>query len=338
MLSSSSQKNNIDFVVLWVDGNDPSWQVELNKYAPQFDGDKQRRRYRDWDNLKYLFRGFEKCAPWVRKIHFVTCGHFPPWLNGNHEKLHLVRHEDFLLKENLPVFSSHPIELNLHRLSNLAEKFVYFNDDTFLLKSVNSSYFFKDGLPKDMCVFNAIFLDTISHIRLNDIEVVDRWFSKPDVFKKHFFKIFNIKYGIHQLRSLLLLPWPQMTGFYDPHQPQPFLKKTFETVWAKNNEILSKTSSSRFRNREDVNQYLFRYWQLLEGNFSPRSFSDTNTIPVRDSKDVMAVADAIRVKKHTMLCINDELADMDGHVFDSYKKTINLAFEAVFPHKSAFEL
>ncbi|RQW84900.1 MAG: glycosyl transferase [Geobacter sp.] len=334
----SKQKNDIDFVVLWVEGNDPEWQSELNKYRPQFEGDTRTCRYRDWGNLKYLFRGFDQCTPWVRKIHFVTWGHLPPWLNCRHEKLNIVRHKDFLLKENLPVFSSHPIELNLHRIPGLAEKFVYFNDDMFLLSPINMSYFFKNGIPKDMCVFNAIFLDSISHVRLSCIEVVDKWFSKRDVMIKNVFKIFNSKYGLHQLRTLCLLPWPQMTGFYDPHQPQPFLKKTFEEVWFKNNDILTKTSASRFRSKEDVSQYLFRYWQLLKGEFYPRSFSDTHTIPMRNSKDVDIVAEIIKSKKYTMLCINDEIEEIEDNLFISYKENINQAFGTIFSGKSSFEL
>lgn len=40
-----------------------------------FELDIREERYRDWDNLQYWFRGVEKFAPWVRKIHFVTWGH-----------------------------------------------------------------------------------------------------------------------------------------------------------------------------------------------------------------------------------------------------------------------
>lgn len=337
-MKNSQEKYEIDFVVLWVDGSDPQWLSELYEYTSHSEGDKRKLRFRDWTNLKYLFRGFEKYAPWVRRIHFITCGHFPSWLNQKCGKLNLVFHDDFLLRENLPVFSSHPIELNLHRIPNLSEKFVYFNDDTFLVNSVRSDYFFKKDLPTDILIFNAIFLDSISHIRLNDIEIVDKCFAKREVLKRNFFKIFNLRYGLHQLRSLLLLPWPQMTGFYDPHQPQPFLKTTFEKVWSCNKDILERTSASRFRSREDVNQYLFRYWQLLEGNFYPRSFSDTKTIPVRGGKDVEAVAKAIRSKKLSMLCINDELENVESDVFESYKQTINQAFETLLPEKSSFEL
>ena len=74
--------------------------------------------------MPYWFRAVEKFAPWVRKIHFVTCGHVPAFLNLAHPKLHHVKHEGFLPPEVLPTFSSHAIEMNLHRIPGLAEHFV----------------------------------------------------------------------------------------------------------------------------------------------------------------------------------------------------------------------
>ena len=71
----------IDFIMIWVDGNDPEWQKEKRKYQPGDAADDREIRYRDWDNLQYWFRAVEKFAPWVNRIHFVTCGHLPKWLN-----------------------------------------------------------------------------------------------------------------------------------------------------------------------------------------------------------------------------------------------------------------
>ena len=77
-------KNNeeeIDIVILCGFGIDPKWLVEKYKYSVKNDADGSIYRYRDWDLLQYWFRGAEKFAPWVRKIHFVTWGHIPQWLN-----------------------------------------------------------------------------------------------------------------------------------------------------------------------------------------------------------------------------------------------------------------
>ena len=73
----------IDFVMLWVDDTDPEWRKQRNLYSGKDEAmvDNREARYRDWDTLKYWFRGVEKFAPWVNKIYFVTCGHLPEWLN-----------------------------------------------------------------------------------------------------------------------------------------------------------------------------------------------------------------------------------------------------------------
>ena len=120
--------DKIDFVIIWVDGNDPKWLKEKNKYI-KLDGDKTKNRFRDWKNLQYIFRGIEQFMPWVNKIFFITWGHLPKWLNINSKKIEIVNHKDFIPKEYLPTFNSNVIEINLHRIKNLSNKFILFNDD-----------------------------------------------------------------------------------------------------------------------------------------------------------------------------------------------------------------
>ncbi len=83
----------IDFVIIWVDGSDVSWQKEKASFSGE---DKRPSKYRDWGLLRYWFRGVETFAPWVNRVHFVTCGHLPEWLNTEHPKLHVVKHADFI--------------------------------------------------------------------------------------------------------------------------------------------------------------------------------------------------------------------------------------------------
>jgi hypothetical protein len=128
--------------------------------------------------LKYLFRWIEKFTPRVNNVFFVTCGHYPSWLNLDHPKLKFIKHEDYIPKEYLPTFNSHTIELNFHRIEGLSEHFVYFNDDTFVINYMNESDFFESGIPKQIA-----WLDTIptnneifGHVILNDIQLINRNF------------------------------------------------------------------------------------------------------------------------------------------------------------------
>ena len=138
----------MDFVLIWVDGGDEEWLKEKAKYSGT-PVDNAAARFRDWGLLKYWFRGVEQFAPWVDKIHFVTCGHTPAWLNLDHPKINFVRHSDYIPTKYLPTFNSHTIELNLHRIKDLSEEFVYFNDDMFLVAPAKPTDFFRNGLPCD---------------------------------------------------------------------------------------------------------------------------------------------------------------------------------------------
>ena len=137
--------DKIDFVILWVDGNDEKWLKQKNEYLG-IKGDSNVNRFRDCQNLQYLFRGIEKHAPWVNKIFFITWGHLPKWLDVNNKKLEIVKHEEFIPKEYLPTFNSNVIEMNLFRIKNLSSKFVIFNDDLFILKNLKPEDFFENRI------------------------------------------------------------------------------------------------------------------------------------------------------------------------------------------------
>ena len=137
----------IDFVVTWVDMDDPKWKEDFKKYSGKIDNTKNEvseARFRDYGFLKYWFRGVEKFAPWVRKVHFVTCGQKPEWLNENHPKLSLINHSDYIPEKYLPVFNSSLIEIYLHKIPGLADNFVYFNDDFFIINNIPKERFFKN--------------------------------------------------------------------------------------------------------------------------------------------------------------------------------------------------
>ena len=57
---------DIDFVITWVNMDDPEWKKEFNKYRHNKDNTKNgvsEARFRDYGFLKYWFRGVEKFAP-----------------------------------------------------------------------------------------------------------------------------------------------------------------------------------------------------------------------------------------------------------------------------------
>jgi len=326
--------DSIDIVLLWVDGQDPDWLSCLEKFNGAEDGDFSASRYRDWGTLKYMFRSFEKFIPWVRKIHFVTWGHVPDWLNSDHPKVEIVFHEDFLEKDNLPVFNSHAIECNIHKIKGLSDRFIYFNDDTFILSEMKPTDFFVGYAPRDLFALNIISTDITAHNKINDLHVLSKYFCKKKYFLKYYRKIFRCECGIELIKTFLLLPWPQFSGFYSHHMPQPYLRSTFEKIWKLEPEILRKTSASRFRNDRDVNQYLFKWWNLLEGNFIPRTFRKSKKISLWRFSDALSASRLLISRRLEMVCLNDHL--IDGS-FDSSRQVLIDAFDEILPKKSSFE-
>lgn len=326
----------IDFVLTWVDGSDKEWQETRRKYHPNKGSDGGESRYRDWENLQYWFRGVEKFAPWVNQIYFVTCGHVPSWLNLSHPKLKLIRHEDYMNPEYLPTFNINSIELNFHRIKGLSEKFVYFNDDTFLLRKVKEEDFFKNGLPRDCCIETALVQDDIRNpfasILMNDAALVNMHYSKKEILKKQWKKWFHPAYGKMSFRNLLMLPYRDFSSFKYTHLPSAFLKSTYEHLWKEEGQLLDEVCRNRFRTVFDVNQYVMKYWQYMEGNFEPQTpdIGKFYTIGLHDKQ----IHEAIRKQKYQMICINDT-ADVGD--FEKQKRKIIQSFESILPEASSFE-
>ncbi|CAM9251979.1 unnamed protein product, partial [Ectocarpus fasciculatus] len=153
----------IDVVYTWVNGSDPVWLKKMHHWRSMLhqpeiveaedlnatsgnatanetsteEDTHSLNRYRDSNELKFSLRSLQMYAPWIHKIYIVTDNQVPNWLNTMDPRIQMVRHSDiFENASHLPVFSSPAIEAHLHRIPGLTKKFVYFNDDVMLGKSV----------------------------------------------------------------------------------------------------------------------------------------------------------------------------------------------------------
>lgn len=327
---------DIDFVIAWVDGNDPRWRAEAQKYLPTGGGENTSEiRYRDWGTLRYWFRAVETFAPWVRRVHLVTWGHLPDWLDTKAEKLNVVKHSDYMPEQYLPTFSSRVIELNIHRIEDLADKFVYFNDDMFLCRSVDERRFFKGGLPRDMARLSLLSLSSISHAILNMVEIMNRRYDFRQVLKRNPGKWFAPCYGLtNLLKTADLAIWRTIPALSDTHMPQPYLKSTFEKMWQQEFDILDATCRTRVRDDKGVNQWIMRYEQLLGGEFVPVGFGDCRLDTLRDDS-IDAIVRYIEEQRYAMICLNDSEGIGD---FERVRGKLCEAFEKILPEKSGYEL
>lgn len=334
-MTKKAQNDPIDFVLIWVDGNDPKWQEEYRKYKGESEGDYRAHRFRDMDTLQYWFRGIEKYAPWVNKIYFVTCGQKPDWLNTEHPKLVCVDHKDYIPEKYLPTFSSHTIELNLHRIPGLSEHFVYFNDDTFIVNPVKPGDFFQNGLPCDSAVINyaAPRQFPLNLVPFVNTAIINRNFVKKEVMKKHADIFFTLKYKKYLLKNIQFIMGKFFPGFKYFHLPSSFLKSTFEEVWEKEFDVLDETCSHKFRVLTDVNQWLMQNWQICKGNIYPRSVNVGYYGSIEDKKELMKTVEKIRHSDYKLICAND--AGIEE--FELMKRKVKQAFERILPEKSQFE-
>lgn len=323
---------DIDVVICWVDGSDSVWRDKraLHSDIPT----EGERRYRDYGTLKYLFRSLEKFAPWVHKIHFITDNQVPKWLKKEHPKLNLVHHTDFIPQEYLPTFNSNVIELNLFRLKELSEKFILFNDDMFLNGEVAPEDFFKENKIMDYGIYNRIAPnDQFAHILLNNTIVINKYFDKRSSLKKNWQKVFRLRYGSKVLSNFFVLPWKEVTGYYNPHFPQPHFKSKLSQLYELEPEIFRNTFKNRFRGNEDISHWLCRYWLLEEGRYEPQKMSFGSYLLLSELDKIDLV---IQSEKAKVLCIND--VDCSDEEFEFNKERLNASFQAKFADVSSFEI
>ena len=342
----NGQSLPIDVVVLWVDGNDPVWREKKQKFlSPETTKEmvSGEQRYRDWGLLKYFFRGIEKFAPWARKVHFVTDDQWPDWLNHNAPKMGCVSHQDFIPLDRLPLFNSRAIEMHLHRIPDLAEHFVAFNDDMFLVRPVPPDFFFKNGEPVLFARFVPIlatnFGDPYDVARMNETALLNRNFdAMKSVAASPQKWIFPWKCGGigPAMWNFLLARWRRFTGFRDPHLPIPLLKSTFSAAWNAEPSALEATARSRFRNSQSVSIRLFRDWQLAAGRFIPAGSLDLGQVYPINPTSIDTICSAIEKSSHPVVCAND-VQPLCPEEFSTLRCRLVNSFERILPEKSSFE-
>jgi len=244
----------IDFVVTWVDGADPVWRRDKQQYSGEINdtADARAERFREWDMLKYWFRGVEKFAPWVRKIHFITWGHVPEFLDVNHPKLNIVKHTDYIPEEYLPTYNSGTIEMNVHRIEDLSENYIMFNDDFFPLRPIDENYYFKNNIVCDEAVENIIVAaefgavgNAARYMQVNNMIIINRHFKKREVQKKHWDKWYCEDYGELLERTKSLSYWNDFPGIHKGIRLT--VSKSFIEIFLKTKHMIFLPLSSFFQ-------------------------------------------------------------------------------------------
>ncbi len=337
----------IDFVLPWVDGSDKEWLAQKRKYEssveilsksnPEVNDDC---RYRDYGLLKYWFRGVERFAPWVNRVFFVTCGQKPDWLDESNLKLRLVNHEEYIPSDYLPTFQSNTIELNLHRIPDLSEHFVLFNDATFLLRPVRSDFFFRKELPVIPCDLGFptwLGWSHSSRLVINNCGILKRSLDVNRLVWKHFWKYADVGNLGFARATKNIVSFAVNRGFIPGtfgHLPASHLKSTLDEIWRKQNYIMDLATRNKFRNDNSVNQWLACAWNMVSGRFYPANEKKRGVSITIDSNSLSSICNTITMQLLPQLCISDRENTPD---LDQCFSEVAKAFDKLLPEKSSFE-
>jgi len=337
----------IDFVLPWVDGSDKDWQQRKNNYSTATNMETHNARYRDMETLRYVLRSIERNCPWFNKIYLITEGHYPKWLDINHDKIVLVTHEElYYNKSHLPTFSSSSIEMNLPNLQNLSDQFVYLNDDTIIMNKLTPKRFFVKGKPVDFFAHgwiprNKVFgkfrrMDAWVHSINNNIKLIN---NKFDISQIDNMLLFHDTYSTKDKISNFLMKYiyKKIIWIEHWHFPQPYLKSTLYEVYHSFKNEMMTCSSNRFRANNDLTQYLFRYWQLVTENFYPYKYNDGYVGNIRSLQALKEMIYKINNNKNiNFVCFNDDI-NLSDEEFTKVKKELISFLNQCFPNKASFE-
>lgn len=155
------QENTIDFVILWVDGEEAAHRAKRQRFlrddgqeksASDVEQSTDDRRFIQSDELRYCLRSIKHHAPWYRNIFLVTDNQVPAFLDKTrlHEDRIIIIDHRVLFEgalDKLPTFNTRAIASMLDNIPGLSRSFIYGNDDFMLGSPVDESFFFDNNKP-----------------------------------------------------------------------------------------------------------------------------------------------------------------------------------------------
>lgn len=293
----------MDIVITYVDGNDPVWKQDYEKFT---NVPVMAKRFRDWGTLKYLLRGIQIKMPFINNVYLVVShpSQVPQWVNQ--KQLKIVLHKDIIPEEFLPTFNCNPIEMHLHRIPGLDEEYLYFNDDMFPVGECKPEDFFQNGRP------------VIGYYR---------HFFSSGMYKKICRNSDRLARKALGMGTSCLFTRPQ-------HICSPMLKSQCEELYAMVEEDIRRTSATRTRTEDNLNQYLFLDYMNYKGMVLHRKISNKHFSVSLASAE--ALRDFLHNPTRNLVCIND--VHLSDSRYERLRGAILDAFESTFPDKSRFEL
>lgn len=269
--------NDIDLVIPMVFPADPEWQRDYAAATgrPEATADV---RYRSWGTEELLVKCCKKYMPWVRIIHILLASEsqVQPWMERD-AKLHIVFHRDFIPADYRPCFTSPCIEMFLHLIPELSDRFIYANDDMFPLSPLEPwDFFTREGRP---CM----------HVTEEPSPKCPNIFERKCIFQQN---MIGRVYNYHSIDTWL------RTG----HTMAPIMRSACLEVWRRHWKEIQDNISPVKRTDHSWNHYIYMllpYFANWYCDHSPRTQLIEWTTPTHDLPAIIADPDC------GILCIND---------------------------------
>lgn len=315
----------IDLVYTWVDGSDPKWLNQKQKYLKESNDlsykSYEEARYRNLEELKYSIRSADKFVPFVRKIFIVTADQIPSWLNIEHPNIRIVNHTEIFPEPQanyLPTFNSIAIEANLHRIPDLSEHFIYFNDDVFFGKKMSPEQFLANDGKTKVYLRNKPLekRNQVKYKIVNNktkIKLSDQYNYRDSMYYTHLFLNQHVKFE----RSRLTV---QHVGYL----MQKSVLAEIEELLRQHNHFDS--TCTRFRQNQNINliPFFYPHYCLAKGYAIASNSIKTQNI----SQDHDNHYQSILSQRPHLFCLNS---------LPKKNKALKKFWKIYFPNKSQYE-
>jgi len=339
-----------DYVITWVDGQDARHKAARKFYLEKekkqagghFPNHEEARhgfekttkiRFQDNGELYYNIASVLLYAPFMRRIYIVTDGQTPPLLKSFAEEgkckadfLKIVSHNDIFkpdaalpdLQAARPCFNSISIETVLWRIPDLAEHFIYSNDDFFFNAPAAPEYFFKSNIP----VIHGKWKNALK-MRLN-------CFLKSCFGKKHS-RQSKASYTASIWKAAALAGGFNYKFFTIGHYPHPLRKSVFADFFTRCPDILNKQLECRFRSLQQFDPVsLANHLEIKRGAVPAGKVDITYLDKIKSPEYYAAFLNSIRAEKAPFGCIQD-MGLYPPEIQAGLHKTLTEKFKSVLP-------
>lgn len=284
----------MDAVITYVEC-DKNFEEQYKKYVKK---DFSVSRFRSYHVLDLQIKLIRKYMPYIKNIFIVVSDKSQIEEYSDLSNSIIVEHSQIIPSQYLPCFNSCTIEMFLHNIPDLAEEFIYFNDDTFVINKVSQYDFFRGTQP-------------VLSPKIKDIP------PEPNLFEQQCINSTN-----EVLKKLKKEKSYSGKYFVQEHICRPYLKRTFSIIWSRCREDIIY-SLTRTRNRKNFNCYLFNNYDIVSDNYVEKKH-DYQYFELSDSP--IKLKNKVGLCNKSLICIND-----NGEYYDFNELQIKIK-EALLWH------